>query len=78
MMLLTISTHRLLHEPLLNTDTSTIHQVVGGVALAAPYYQHVLAIEGRTEQVPACQLLITCRRQQDLLLLPATQVKKPF
>lgn len=43
--------------------------------MSASYYQHVLATEGRTEQLPACQLLVTRRRQQDLVLLPATQVR---
>jgi hypothetical protein len=50
-------------------------QVVGGVALSASYYQHVLATEGRTDQVPPCQLLITRHRRQELLLLPAAQVR---
>lgn len=50
-------------------------QVVGGVALSASYYQHVLATEGRSEQVPPCQLLISARRRQELLLLPATQAR---
>lgn len=48
-------------------------QIVGGVALSASYYQHVLATEGRADQLPACQLLITHGREQDLSLLPATQ-----
>lgn len=43
--------------------------------MSAAYYQHVLATEGRTEQLPACQLLVTRRRQQDLVLLSATQVR---
>lgn len=45
------------------------------MAMAAPYYQHVLATEGLTEDLPPCQVLITRRGpQQDLQLLPATQV----
>lgn len=42
--------------------------------MSASYYQHVLATEGHTDQLPACQLLVTRRREQDLLLIPATQV----
>lgn len=44
--------------------------------MSASYYQHVLATEGRTDQLPACQVLITRRREQDLLLLPTTQVSQ--
>lgn len=45
------------------------------MAVSASYHQHVLATEGRTEQVPPCQLLITRHRRQELLLIPATQVR---
>jgi len=73
--MLRVNYNKQLQQPV-TSRVSIFLQVVGGVAMSASYYQHVLATEGRTEQVPACQLLITRRHLHELLLLPATQVNK--
>lgn len=38
------------------------------------YYQHALHTEGKAEEVPACQLLVTKLDGHELAMLPVTQV----
>lgn len=59
------------HGPL----APTALQIVGGVAMTQSYYQHVLQTEGRSDEVPACQLLITQHEGHAVTMRPATQVR---